>query len=499
MPKLVEISASDASRVHPLSPGANWIGRGRGREISVSDESVSRRHACVDVGADGTHVTDPGSRNGTFVDGQPITGPTELTDGAELRCGDVTFQYLAEAAAPHVPQATAHAPRSAPVDATVLADAASSFLDASAPDRPERRLAVLRALTSLLTRSRSLPDLRQAIVDSVAQMLPVDRAVLIEVEATGVQQATAYHPAAAQGAAFSQHVVDHALAQKEAALFDDPRVDSRIGPAASVLELDLQAAMAAPLLADDQVLGALYVDSSRAASRFGPADLDLLVVVAGQAALALRNARLQQLRSTYDRYFPPSTIRRLLHTPRAELETTELVVTALFADISSFTTLCERAAPTDMVELLNGYFPPMARIVFERDGMLEKYIGDALLAAWGAPFPHDDDADRAVEAAVAMMRHARTVDVDIHIGVHTGPVAFGNIGSPEYQQLALIGDTTNLAARVCSEAPTGEIYVSAATVAACRRRWPLHEIGPRQVKGREAPVALFQLDWAAAA
>jgi adenylate cyclase len=187
-------------------------------------------------------------------------------------------------------------------------------------------------------------------------------------------------------------------------------------------------------------------------------------------------------------------------------DTIEAEVTALFCDISGFTALSEDLPPREIFGLLNDYFPMMADVIFRWDGTLEKYIGDALLAVWGAPFSHDDDPDRAVAAAADMQRalldlnqrwakeHRRKLA--IHIGINSGRVAAGNIGSERYLQYATIGDATNVAARLCTLAGPGEIVISERTRSALRGVYtPTQELPPARIRGREQPVRIHRLDW----
>jgi adenylate cyclase len=159
--------------------------------------------------------------------------------------------------------------------------------------------------------------------------------------------------------------------------------------------------------------------------------------------------------------------------------------------------------PSEVISLLNVYFPPMADIVFRHEGTLEKYIGDALLALWGAPFVHRDDPVRAVSAAAGMqVALRRLVDdgllpshLQIHVGINTGVVAAGNIGSGDYVQYATIGDATNVASRICGVARAGEIVIDECTAELVGGSWPLQPIGPVRLKGKSDPMSLFRVAW----
>lgn len=204
------------------------------------------------------------------------------------------------------------------------------------------------------------------------------------------------------------------------------------------------------------------------------------------------------------RFLAPEVVQEIMAAPALGRGAVEAEVTVLFADISDFTGLAARLSPQQVIDLLNDYFPAMASIVFRHHGTLEKYIGDALLAVWGAPLWRKDDAARAVRAAQEMQQAMHTLNLrwnarggptlQIHIGLHTGRVAAGHIGTDEYLQYATIGDTTNLASRICAVAGPDEIVVSGTT------RAQLGEDGlsflalpPVQVKGVAAALRLYRL------
>jgi adenylate cyclase len=179
-------------------------------------------------------------------------------------------------------------------------------------------------------------------------------------------------------------------------------------------------------------------------------------------------------------------------------------VTVLFSDISGFTALSSTLMPKQVMGLLNDYFPSMVDIVFRHGGTLEKFIGDAVLAIWGAPFARADDADRAVTAAIEMQRAVGPLNarlaalghppIAIHIGLASGPVAAGYVGTERYIQYAVIGDTTNVASRVCSVAGAGEILITESTRALlASSRVHLEALPPVEVKGKIEPLVLYRV------
>lgn len=483
----------------PLRRGVNIVGRAPTSEVMVADPSLSRRHVQLTVDGRTVRARDLGSHNGTRLQGAPLVAEADLQVGDTLFCGDVVFVLVEEGEVAR--------PAAPPIDpsGTVVLDRPPEL----SADPAARRLAVLLRVGELLARPGQGDQLQARILSLAAEILPIDRAALVAVTPDG-----ALRIAASRGVRptdprpYSESIVRYVIEHRVAASFDDAQADHRLGGAASVVVQDIRCAMCAPLIADDRVLGAIYVDNQVLAHSFVAGDLDLLAGFANQAALAMSNAALQDLlrsaavrQHTFERFFPPATAARLLESG-GELGVQELEVTVLFSDISGFTELSSTLPPADVVALLHTYFPPMAKIVFSKEGTLEKYIGDALLAVWGAPYGHPDDADRALGAAIEMqeavvrMRERLPRPIDVHIGLHSGVVALANIGSAEYVQVATIGDATNTAARVCGVAEPGEIVITRETADRLTRAdWPLVALPPARVKGKAEPLALYRVAW----
>jgi class 3 adenylate cyclase len=256
----------------------------------------------------------------------------------------------------------------------------------------------------------------------------------------------------------------------------------------------------------------LYVDNLSLSNVYSDEDVEFLTALANQAAIAIENSQLYKkmqaeavMRDKLERFFPEAVSKKLREEGNLEIVETE--VTALFSDISSFTQMSSMMQPRQVIEMLNEYFKVMVEdIVFPYEGTLEKYIGDALLAVWGAPYQKVDDADRAVRAAVEMQWAVRRLNqewgkqrkqpIQIHIGLNTGKVAAGNIGSEKLIQYAHIGDTTNVASRICSAAEAGEIVISQSTFDKLRNpNLPLEKLPPIKVKGKDESLELYRVLW----
>lgn len=233
---------------------------------------------------------------------------------------------------------------------------------------------------------------------------------------------------------------------------------------------------------------------------FGLATAVTYFIVDGMLQLHRESVASEHL----SRFFAPEIAARIAAEPDVTVQAAEARVTILFVDISGFTEMSSSMKPQQVVDLLNAYFPALVEVVFRHAGTLEKFIGDALLAIWGAPFVHPDDADRAVAAAIDMQRSVAPLNerltaagldpIAIHIGLCSGPVAAGYIGTESYVQYAAIGDTTNVASRICSVAGAGEILIAESTrVLLTRPGVVLEPVPPVTVKGKAEPLVLHRV------
>jgi adenylate cyclase len=276
-------------------------------------------------------------------------------------------------------------------------------------------------------------------------------------------------------------------------LLHDASTDARL-TGDSVGMQAVRSALAAPLIGEGRrTLGVLYVDNLRDANAFNEADLDFLVAYAGLAAAAMeREQSMERLREAtrvrenFERYFTPQLADRIANQRgNAVLGGDRRRVIVLFSDIRGFTEVAEALPPDQMAAQLNEYFAAMVECVFRHDGALDKFIGDALMAYWGAPVSEPDDADRAVRAALDMQRELATLNARwtadgrsaLHagIGINAGEAFVGNIGSPRRLEYTLIGDTVNLANRLCGLARGGEVLLSDAVRSQLADPVPLRE------------------------
>lgn len=210
-------------------------------------------------------------------------------------------------------------------------------------------------------------------------------------------------------------------------------------------------------------------------------------------------------RENLSRFLPRQVVERVLASGGAALEPVQREVSILFSDIRSFTSMSETMAPREVLEFLDEYFGHMGQIVRGHEGMLNKFLGDGMLAVWGVPDQQEDHAVRAVRAALDMrkklvelnehrVREGRA-EIRIGVGVHTGVVAAGMLGGADQREYTVIGDAVNLASRIESltKALGTDVLVSESTFGRCGGKFEGTRVGEEKVKGRDAGVVVFTI------
>ena len=224
-------------------------------------------------------------------------------------------------------------------------------------------------------------------------------------------------------------------------------------------------------------------------------------IAALQEYLRERREREQAVRE-FSRFVNPHVVKELIAHGGLSREGESRQVTLLFSDIRGFTTLSESRTPQEVVSLLNGYFTRQVEVVFRNGGALDKFIGDCIMAIWGAPLDDPKHAEHAIQCALEMADTLEAfrkdladpnADFDVGIGIHSGPAVVGLIGSEQRREYTAIGDTVNLASRV--EGLTkgvARILVSEDTMRLCPDAFDFVPRGLYKVKGRTKDVALYE-------
>jgi adenylate cyclase len=311
----------------------------------------------------------------------------------------------------------------------------------------------------------------------------------------------------------SRTITQKVMREKVALLSQDARSDAQFQGSESIVSQGVRSTICAPLITESNVHGVFYADRLDPFASFTTDDLELITAVAAQTAVTVemikahkRLAKEEVARANYSRFMPEYVVKQLLEKPDSfKLGGTNQKITVLFADIRGFTTLSEKENPEKIVSLLNRYFSLMSEIIFSHGGTLDKYIGDGLMALFGAPNASDDDAKNALKAAAEMQKSVVNLNLELQaegfnkigigIGLHTGEATIGYIGSEKRSEYTAIGDTVNLASRLESNAKAEQILISEITAKECKGLFQFTLREPLKVKNRTQPVSLFEVKW----
>ena len=303
---------------------------------------------------------------------------------------------------------------------------------------------------------------------------------------------------------FAASVIERGVAEIVNDVGSDPRALDQ--------ELYLRSLICAPLRAKQRTLGVIAL-ANTTGDAYTAADLKLLDTIALLAAAAIENAMASQqlLRREGERqalklYLPPQVANLILEAGDAShLEGVMQPITVLYADIRGFTTMSEKMEARDVVLMLKEFFTSMSTVIFQCNGTVDKFIGDCIMALFGAPVASATAARDGLQAAIRMQRQMELLSLSrkrrnaplfrIGIGLHCGPAVVGNIGSDNRVQYTAIGDTVNVAARLVSKAAASQIIVSE-DIRACipdlHRFEPLGEV---ELKGRVTKMNIYSARW----
>ena len=529
-----------------LPQTACTIGRAPDNAVVLDDPRASRYHAHINQADNGTFTIVDGavingqlrrSANKVFINGEPRF-EQQLKTGDRITIGASTLRFEQ----PVEERTTDVRYDDKPLGHTQLLISANDVMSTVLRSKEEipvaaprdkvlealqRKANILTALYEMSKTLGSVFDLNaifEKATDIIFRSTPADRVVALLAEGGNNGDDANLTPIAvrardnkleahARKLSIGRTITRKVMRERVALLSQDAASDEQFAGVDSIVSQGVRSTICAPLMAESRVHGALYADRLDPFAAFKPDDLELISAVAAQTAIAVENARAHErlareevARANYSRFLPEYVVKQMLENPDSfKLGGVSQTITILFADIRGFTRISEHAPPEKIVNLLNRYFSAMTDIIFAHGGTLDKYLGDGLMALFGAPTATPDDASNALNAAVAMQRRLLGInrelrdegfpEIGVGMGLHTGEVVVGYIGSDRRSEYTAIGDTVNTSSRLESNALGGEILISDATAKAARSRYKLKPREPIMVKNRQQPVMLWEVDW----
>ena len=514
---------------YPINKTPFKIGRDQKNDLVLQSKIVSRRHAQIVMGKEGLAIVDLDSHNGTFVNGTRIK-EAPLQDGDEILIGEILLLYQ-ETIAEDIHFSEGDSPLDS--RATIIRpieDLAITGLLGRKIQPPQRRderieqlernnrnLIILYQLSEQLISSISLSELLNMIIELIFKSIDADRGflMLIDEGENLIPKVVKYRDSDSKGdekITISRTIVNKVTQDRVAILTSDAMVDPRFNQGESIYFYGIRSAMCVPLWRGRDIIGIIHLDSFRRTNQFTENDLELLMAIANHAAIGIEQARLNerilremQIRGNLERFHSPDVVNTIMEESAEKgtlsLKVEEKVATVLFIDIQNFTHLAEMLSPPEVVSLLTEYFSIMTDIVFEYDGTLDKYIGDAIMATFGAPYSHGNDAEKAVSAALKMRRELKKLmsrkeekhRFDVRIGINSGNVVAGYIGSAKRFEYTVLGDVVNVASYLQSIAKPNEILIGEETLRQVNKLFRLEEAGNKRVKNGISKVTFYRV------
>jgi adenylate cyclase len=520
-------------QVFNLAKDEATIGRSNDNDIILNDFSVSRRHATLRKENGAWVIHDNQSTNGVRIK-EKLVQSARVGDGDQAVVGTFVLRFREEVEAP-----AAVAPRKHDSTSTCIRPISEFNLDfglekdvesVASESTTGRKRAVLdvayknkvfEILVQVAKTLISVDDVETVlgtVMDLIFEYLPVDRGFLLLEEEDGLKLRISRLKSSSRmttdGAPYSRTIVDMVVRQKVAVLTSDAQTDERFEAGMSIRIQQIRSAMCAPLWSRDSVIGVIHVDSPMHVGSFTEKDLDLLTALANFAAVAIERARLRErieeerrIRGRLERYHSPQVIEEIIAHAEAtgarEVALTKSV-TVLFADLVGFTSWSEKMAASELASLLTRFFTLASEAIFSQDGTIDKFIGDAVMAFFGAPIDQPDHAARAVSAALKVQeemavwnseRAARgEFPVAVRIALNTGEAIVGEIGSERRVDYTVLGNAVNVAARMEEfVACAGDIVIGPGTYEAVKNRFEVAQMGQFALKGLSAQVPMYKV------
>src|SRR5215210_3970420 len=529
-------------RTYTLTGDRIRLGRGSDNDVVLPDVSVSRYHAEIRRETNGWVIQDLKSTNGVELNRGPIErapvhtgdrlgiGVFELAVEDLVALGrerprdvrDVHDKAAEEEAAPlaSLTNATIVRPLSDFAEAFGLTGKKTAPLPAEASDLDyaNRMFGYLTRLGRILIDADAVDNVLIRVLDIAFEALPVDRGFILlsddqgelECELMRIKDRAERRPSGE--IPVSRTMLRAVMRERVALVTFDAQSDQRLSGGESIRLHQIRAAICVPVWSGERIIGVMQVDSPFQVGAFVERDLDFLTTLANYAAVAVERIRYarqaaqeREMRGRLERYHSPAVIDEVLRRGGAPAGKPRLVqATVLFADLVGFTAFCERSGPEDVAELLGAFLNLSVEAIFRAGGTLDKFIGDCVMAFFGAPVPQQDHALRAARAAVEIQqgltawsaeRQARGLPgFAARVGLNSGPVVVGDIGSDRRVDYTVLGNTVNVAARLESHvARPGDVVLGPETWRLLGGEIPTEPLGELQLKGLQQRIQAYRV------
>ncbi|HLP91194.1 MAG TPA: adenylate/guanylate cyclase domain-containing protein [Nostocaceae cyanobacterium] len=511
------------------------IGRLPECDLFLPFGGISRNHAQIIKNTEGVWIIeDLGSKNGTQINQCMIHSAQELHDGDVIWLGNISLLVILKKPVEKPPR---HYVQTI-VDnnseqRTILRnvkqlqeqwiEASNIHGDINNKDKTIARLKDLVNIAKNLCGATSIEEIFSQVqqvvfryldsIDRLALLIDVNDSEHLELINSATRNAADQKYLASDGSWISRSICQKVFAEKVAIQSADTHNDARFSGEESILVKGIRSAMAVPLWDENKVVGVLYADANLSSYHWaneGEEELSFFSALANLVASSVQRWLLvdklkteEVIRHRLERYHSPAVVQQLIAVgglPDGRLAPIETEISILFADLVGFTAISERLKPTEIAQLLNNLFEEMLQEVFACGGTLDKYIGDCIMAFFGAPEPQPGHADRAVSAAMGMLNRLKRLNANnfwqeplqLRIAINSGKAVVGDVGSSQRVDYTALGATINLAARMEGVCPPSECVVSEVTYKMLSDTSDFQEMGDYRFKGIDRLVKVYQ-------
>ena len=527
--------------IYLLKPGNYNIGRRNDNDITVDEKTVSGHHAKLEVLKDKVFIEDLDSSNGTRLNSVKIIRKTRISLNQHIHLGrsqcyiselnktdlkayekNNEDSYVRDKVVAPITKSKTKEPKldDVIINKIDLKDASKKKqnIDKLITKKNEsvknnyafQKLDILYKMSQELNNIMEEPELFKRTLMQIRNGIDYDRGYILLKEEDEI--ICKYNANENDEIVISKTIANKVINEQIGIITMNAAEDDRFDSSKSIADLSITSAMCVPFWVNEKPIGLIYIDNSISSQRFNNEDLKFLTAFSYQLSLSLERIYLintlqeeEKIKSNLKRYFSPDIASVIIEDPSMlKLGGARTNVSVFFADIRGFTKLSLSTSVDLLVNMLNEYFTNLVSIIFKKRGSIDKFIGDAVMAFFGAPVSYKNYEWHAVESAIMIQKNIMECQKEwekkygfqlhIGIGISSGEVIAGNVGSTDKIEYTVIGNTVNLASRICSKAPEGEILICENTFKKCKGKITGIKMDKVKLKGIDKDVTIYKVN-----
>jgi adenylate cyclase len=523
MPNLIVKQNNKTIREFSVTKSRIIIGRGIGNDLEIPDNLASRHHCEIKKSGEQYLISDLNSSNGTILNEKSITS-SFLQNNDSIQIGvttiifqnaDSTEQYCELSS--DIIKGINEIPLEYRLNMQEMQNtgqslASSHYTIGLEEKKDSKKFFILYQLGKAVTSATTLNEVLDIAMYSIFDFIKAERGVIMLIDKASGKviprlSRTRSHGNTDKHITVSRTIINKVIQDKVSIITTDAMADSRFSAGMSIAQQKIRSALCVPLWEKQDVFGVIYVDNQIQSHCFTNDDIDLLTAIANQIAIRIKQDELYNnlnrealLRTNLERYHSPDVVELIVSKGGVDFPAEEKEISTLFADVQNFTTLSEKMPPAEIAQMLNEFFETATQIVFEYKGSVNKYIGDAIMAVFGAPVELKDHAINATKCAMKIIQTLSSQSAaaqrpyNIRIGINTGIVVAGNIGSKKRIEYTVLGDTVNIASRLNQFGEANQIVIGEQTYKSILPHGiKVKDLGLLQLKGKKNDVRAYQI------